>query len=144
MLKFVGAQQFENEISISKIWEGHFRNLNTFKSGRSSKAVSVYRAVAPTVANSLRRPSLTPSDHRRSQRVGGSHHSSMEKICVAVRVRPPVTHESSGGTFWKVDDNRVSLHKAHGTPISGISYAFGMSKSPIGLGDSYSLMCLYV
>ncbi|CAN6583048.1 unnamed protein product [Malus baccata var. baccata] len=48
----------------------------------------------------------------------------MEKICVAVRVRPPVTHDSSSGAFWKVDDNRISLHKSHGTPISGISYAF--------------------
>ncbi|KAB2627702.1 centromere-associated protein E-like [Pyrus ussuriensis x Pyrus communis] len=48
----------------------------------------------------------------------------MEKICVAVRVRPPVTHDSSTGAFWKVDDNRISLHKSHGTPISGISYAF--------------------
>ncbi|PRQ27874.1 putative plus-end-directed kinesin ATPase [Rosa chinensis] len=48
----------------------------------------------------------------------------MEKICVAVRLRPPVTQEYSGGTFWKVDENRVSLHKVHGTPISGVSYAF--------------------
>ncbi|TQE10806.1 hypothetical protein C1H46_003709 [Malus baccata] len=48
----------------------------------------------------------------------------MEKICVAVRVRPPVAHDFSTGTFWKVDDNRISLHKPHGTPISGISYAF--------------------
>ncbi|BBG95132.1 P-loop containing nucleoside triphosphate hydrolases superfamily protein [Prunus dulcis] len=50
---------------------------------------------------------------------------SMEKICVAVRVRPPVSQDvSNGGTFWKVDDNRISLHKPHGTPISGVSYAF--------------------
>ncbi|POO03725.1 Kinesin-like protein [Trema orientale] len=48
----------------------------------------------------------------------------MEKICVAVRVRPAVSEESSAGTYWKVDDNRISLHKAHGTPLSGISYAF--------------------
>ncbi|KAL6207963.1 hypothetical protein ACLB2K_018915 [Fragaria x ananassa] len=48
----------------------------------------------------------------------------MEKICVAVRLRPPATQDSSGGTFWKVDENRVSLHKVHGTPISGVSYAF--------------------
>ncbi|CAB4296745.1 unnamed protein product [Prunus armeniaca] len=49
----------------------------------------------------------------------------MEKICVAVRVRPPVSQDvSNGGTFWKVDDNRISLHKLHGTPISGVSYAF--------------------
>ncbi|PON65553.1 Kinesin-like protein [Parasponia andersonii] len=48
----------------------------------------------------------------------------MEKICVAVRVRPAVSEESSAGTYWNVDDNRISLHKAHGTPLSGISYAF--------------------
>ncbi|XP_062097637.1 kinesin-like protein KIN-7N [Humulus lupulus] len=48
----------------------------------------------------------------------------MEKICVAVRVRPPASDDSSTGTHWKVEDNRISLHKAHGTPLSGISYAF--------------------
>ncbi|KAJ7958289.1 Kinesin-like protein [Quillaja saponaria] len=48
----------------------------------------------------------------------------MEKICVAVRVRPPVFQESFNGTFWKVEENRISLHKAHGTPISGLSYTF--------------------
>ncbi|KAL7208002.1 hypothetical protein ACSBR1_029873 [Camellia fascicularis] len=48
----------------------------------------------------------------------------MEKICVAVRVRPPVIEETSNGTFWKVEDNRISLHKSLGTPISGVSYAF--------------------
>ncbi|CAL5415220.1 unnamed protein product [Camellia sinensis] len=48
----------------------------------------------------------------------------MEKICVAVRVRPPVMEETSNGTFWKVEDNRISLHKSLGTPISGVSYAF--------------------
>ncbi|KAG7972164.1 hypothetical protein I3843_07G169400 [Carya illinoinensis] len=48
----------------------------------------------------------------------------MEKICVAVRVRPPVSSEPSNGTYWKVEDNRISLHKVHGTPISALSYAF--------------------
>ncbi|KAL6983031.1 Kinesin-like protein KIN-7N [Sarracenia purpurea var. burkii] len=48
----------------------------------------------------------------------------MEKICVAVRVRPLVTEKNSDGTFWKVEDNRISLHKSLGTPISGVSYAF--------------------
>ncbi|KAL7175706.1 hypothetical protein ACSBR2_029320 [Camellia fascicularis] len=48
----------------------------------------------------------------------------MEKICVAVRVRPPVMEETSNGTFWKVEDNRISLHKSLGTPISGVTYAF--------------------
>ncbi|XP_039043495.1 kinesin-like protein KIN-7N [Hibiscus syriacus] len=47
-----------------------------------------------------------------------------EKICVAVRLRPPISQETCSGTFWRVEDNRISLHKLHGTPISGISYAF--------------------
>ncbi|KAL5777559.1 hypothetical protein ACOSP7_010485 [Xanthoceras sorbifolium] len=48
----------------------------------------------------------------------------MEKICVAVRVRPPVSQEIFNGTFWNVEDNRVSLHRQHGTPISGLSFTF--------------------
>uniref|UniRef100_A0A6N2MLN3 Kinesin motor domain-containing protein n=1 Tax=Salix viminalis TaxID=40686 RepID=A0A6N2MLN3_SALVM len=52
----------------------------------------------------------------------------MEKICVAIRVRPPVTASEDttiNGTHWKVEENRISLHKSHGSPISGVSYAFG-------------------
>ncbi|KAJ6678961.1 CENTROMERE PROTEIN E [Salix purpurea] len=51
----------------------------------------------------------------------------MEKICVAIRVRPPVTASEDttiNGTHWKVEENRISLHKSHGSPISGVSYAF--------------------
>ncbi|KAH1096984.1 hypothetical protein J1N35_013905 [Gossypium stocksii] len=48
----------------------------------------------------------------------------MEKICVAVRVRPPICHENSSSTFWRVDDNQISLQKLHGSPISGVSCAF--------------------
>ncbi|GKV10403.1 hypothetical protein SLEP1_g21771 [Rubroshorea leprosula] len=48
----------------------------------------------------------------------------MEKICVAVRVRPPVSQDASVATYWNVEDNRISLHRPHGTPISGASYAF--------------------
>lgn len=48
----------------------------------------------------------------------------MEKICVAVRVRPSVSTESFNGAYWNVEDNRISLHRLHGTPISGLSYAF--------------------
>ncbi|KAG9440639.1 hypothetical protein H6P81_020804 [Aristolochia fimbriata] len=49
----------------------------------------------------------------------------MEKICVAVRVRPPVPGESlENASHWKVEENRISLHKPLGTPIPGISYAF--------------------
>ena len=50
----------------------------------------------------------------------------MEKICVAVRVRPPVAQETSSSTYWRVEDNRISLHKTLGTPISGVSHAFGI------------------
>lgn len=49
----------------------------------------------------------------------------MEKICVAVRVRPCVSEESINGSFWKIEENRISLHRAHGTPVSGPSYPFG-------------------
>ncbi|KAK4277386.1 hypothetical protein QN277_015393 [Acacia crassicarpa] len=48
----------------------------------------------------------------------------MEKICVAVRVRPRISEDSFGGNFWKVEENRISLHKVHGTPLSAYSYAF--------------------
>ncbi|KAK8571393.1 hypothetical protein V6N13_103519 [Hibiscus sabdariffa] len=48
----------------------------------------------------------------------------MEKICVAVRVRPSISPENPSATFWKVEDNRISLHKLHGSPISALSYAF--------------------
>ncbi|CAH8386057.1 unnamed protein product [Eruca vesicaria subsp. sativa] len=50
----------------------------------------------------------------------------MEKICVAVRVRPPTPESSSenGSSLWKVDDNRISLYKSLDTPISTASYAF--------------------
>ncbi|XP_057990315.1 kinesin-like protein KIN-7N isoform X2 [Hevea brasiliensis] len=50
----------------------------------------------------------------------------MEKICVAVRVRPPVavSQEISNGNHWRVEDNHISLLKSDGTPISGVSYAF--------------------
>ncbi|XP_076927211.1 kinesin-like protein KIN-7N isoform X2 [Bidens hawaiensis] len=58
----------------------------------------------------------------------------MEKICVAVRVRPPVVNanvngnEGEGGftSHWKVDDNRISLHRSlAGTPLPpALSYTF--------------------
>ncbi|PHU20650.1 hypothetical protein BC332_11801 [Capsicum chinense] len=49
----------------------------------------------------------------------------MEKVSVAVRVRPARSNEENfNGTFWKVEDNRISLHKSLGTPIAGVSYAF--------------------
>ncbi|GER30026.1 kinesin-like protein [Striga asiatica] len=48
----------------------------------------------------------------------------MEKICVAVRLRPSVSQESVSGFHWKVESNRISLHRSHGTPISGVSFAF--------------------
>ncbi|KAL7596206.1 hypothetical protein Lser_V15G31095 [Lactuca serriola] len=57
----------------------------------------------------------------------------MEKICVAVRVRPPVKSDedsnsssNSNCSHWKVDDNRISLHRSlSGTPLPpALSYAF--------------------
>ncbi|XVF64221.1 hypothetical protein PTKIN_Ptkin09bG0151100 [Pterospermum kingtungense] len=48
----------------------------------------------------------------------------MEKICVAVRVRPPISQPNSSATFWTVEDNRISLHKLYDTTTSGLSYAF--------------------
>ncbi|CAA7031273.1 unnamed protein product [Microthlaspi erraticum] len=50
----------------------------------------------------------------------------MEKICVAVRVRPPTPESSpeNGSSLWKVEDNRISLYKSLDTPISTSSYAF--------------------
>ncbi|KAL7585776.1 hypothetical protein Lser_V15G44220 [Lactuca serriola] len=55
----------------------------------------------------------------------------MEKICVAVRVRPPVksdedSNSNSNGIHWKVDDNRISLHRSLcGTPLPPtLSYTF--------------------
>ncbi|KAL0888998.1 hypothetical protein Bca101_012981 [Brassica carinata] len=46
----------------------------------------------------------------------------MEKICVAVRVRPPTPESSSENAYslWKVEDNRISLD----APISVASYSF--------------------
>lgn len=54
----------------------------------------------------------------------------MEKICVAVRVRPRISEDSFNGNFWKVEENRISLHKVHGTPVSAYSYAFGIPSEP--------------
>ncbi|XP_010544008.1 PREDICTED: kinesin-like protein KIN-7N [Tarenaya hassleriana] len=50
----------------------------------------------------------------------------MEKICVAVRVRPPAPEKypENGAVHWKVEDNRISLYKSLDTPISNVSYAF--------------------
>ncbi|EOA33634.1 hypothetical protein CARUB_v10019796mg [Capsella rubella] len=50
----------------------------------------------------------------------------MEKICVAVRVRPPAPELSpeNGSSLWKIEDNRISLHKSLDTPITTASYAF--------------------
>ncbi|GAB2293750.1 hypothetical protein Dimus_027963 [Dionaea muscipula] len=50
----------------------------------------------------------------------------MEKICVAVRLRPPspTAEDKANGTLWHIEDNRITLHKALGTPVSGLSYTF--------------------
>ena len=49
----------------------------------------------------------------------------MEKISVAVRFRPSTGPETSEYRQWRVEDNRISLHRPLGTPISGVSFAFG-------------------
>ncbi|KAG0628986.1 hypothetical protein M758_1G068000 [Ceratodon purpureus] len=48
----------------------------------------------------------------------------MERICVAIRVKPTSRQEASSGTQWKVVANTISLHSAFGTPIKGHSYTF--------------------
>ncbi|PKU83466.1 kinesin-like protein KIN-7L [Dendrobium catenatum] len=48
----------------------------------------------------------------------------MEKISVAVRFRPSIAEEAAGERQWRIEDNRISLHRPLGTPISGISFAF--------------------
>lgn len=50
---------------------------------------------------------------------------------MAVRVRPSSTDEVVNGFNWKVESNRISLHRSHGTPISGVSFAFGKLKSEL-------------
>ena len=49
----------------------------------------------------------------------------MERICVAIRVKPTSRQEVSSGAQWKVVANTISLHSAFGTPIKGQSYTFG-------------------
>lgn len=48
----------------------------------------------------------------------------MERIYVAVRVRPLINQETVKGNYWRIEDNHISLHNALGTPISGYSYTF--------------------
>ncbi|XP_073021338.1 kinesin-like protein KIN-7N isoform X2 [Primulina eburnea] len=48
----------------------------------------------------------------------------MEKICVAVRVRPSSNEESRNSYHWNFENNCVSLHGVHNTPVSGMSFAF--------------------
>ena len=52
----------------------------------------------------------------------------MEKIAVAVRFRPPVSEDACSARCWKVEENSVTLHRSRGTPISGISFTFGLSQ----------------
>ncbi|XP_020591197.1 kinesin-like protein KIN-7L [Phalaenopsis equestris] len=48
----------------------------------------------------------------------------MEKISVAVRFRPSIAEETVGDRQWIIEENRISLHKPLGTPISGFCFAF--------------------
>ncbi|KVH99653.1 Kinesin, motor domain-containing protein [Cynara cardunculus var. scolymus] len=79
----------------------------------------------------------------------------MEKICVAVRVRPPVKSEddsTTNGSHWKVEENRISLHRSlAGTPLPpALSYTFGTLSFVLLLlyfivnWDDLMYLCLYV
>lgn len=48
---------------------------------------------------------------------------------MAVRVRPSANEESVNGFQWKVESNRISLHRSDCTPVSGLSFAFGEPSS---------------
>ncbi|KAJ6839211.1 kinesin-like protein KIN-7L [Iris pallida] len=49
----------------------------------------------------------------------------MEKISVAVRFRPSTAQNHlPDDRHWRIDDNRISLHRSLGTPISSVSFAF--------------------
>nr|AMS24228.1 kinesin 7-IV protein [Marsilea vestita] len=48
----------------------------------------------------------------------------MEKINVAVRVRPAKNNDSDNVNCWKVVENTVSLCSPYGTPVSGHTFAF--------------------
>lgn len=73
---------------------------------------------------------LEPSVTTHSEAREGSR-LPMEKISVAVRFRPSTTIavDPSSDRIWKVEDNHISLHWPLGTPISGVSFAFGESLS---------------
>ncbi|KAJ0980354.1 hypothetical protein J5N97_008609 [Dioscorea zingiberensis] len=45
----------------------------------------------------------------------------MEKISVAVRFRPSTTEPNPSDRQWRLDDNRISLHRPLGTPITASS-----------------------
>jgi hypothetical protein len=60
----------------------------------------------------------------------------MEKICVAIRVRPPTRQNSVRGYHWKVLDNSISLLSGAGTVISGHTFAFGAFPSYSNLSRS--------
>ncbi|WOK92248.1 kinesin-like protein KIN-7L [Canna indica] len=48
----------------------------------------------------------------------------MEKISVAVRFRPSTAGDPTSERHWRTEDNRISLHRPLGTPVSGASFAF--------------------
>jgi hypothetical protein len=51
----------------------------------------------------------------------------MEKICVAIRVKPPSIKQESvtKGHEWRVVDKTIALCSAAGTLVSGHSFSFG-------------------
>ena len=49
----------------------------------------------------------------------------MERISVAIRVKPTSRQEESNGSQWKVAENTVSLQNESGVSIKGQTYTFG-------------------
>lgn len=49
----------------------------------------------------------------------------MEKVCVAIRVRPPSHENINRGLQWKVVNNSIALLNTAGAPVSGHTFAFG-------------------
>ncbi|MCO5609703.1 hypothetical protein L7F22_063935 [Adiantum nelumboides] len=64
----------------------------------------------------------------------------MEKIGVAVRVRPPSSSDVPKANYWKIVDNTISLCSPLGTPVSGQAFTFDYVFSPeVGTQAIYEL-----
>ncbi|MCO5605302.1 hypothetical protein L7F22_059484 [Adiantum nelumboides] len=64
----------------------------------------------------------------------------MEKIGVAVRVRPPSSYDVPKANYWKIVDNTISLCSPLGTPVSGQAFTFDYVFTPeVGTQAIYEL-----